>query len=126
VTTRAALLGIVVSALALLLALPLRTYLGQHAEITSLQTAQTQQQQRIETLRRTINRAQDPVVVEQQARERLQLTFPGQVDYVVVPPSAAPAPPPPTDRPTTVVPVAPRQAWWSSLWASTEAAGRSR
>jgi len=125
-TTRAALLGVVVSALAVLLALPLRTYLAQHGQISALQARQVEQRHRIELLRRSVTRGQDPAVVQRQARERLHFTFPGQTDYVVVVPSRPPAPPPPTDPPTTVVPVDPARPWWGSLWESTGAAARSR
>lgn len=123
-TTRAALLGVVISALAVLLALPLRTYLGQRGDITALATAQAQQRHRIDLLHQQVARAQTPAVIEQQARQRLQLTFPGQTDYVVVDPPRPPAPPPPRDRPTTVVPADPHRPWWSALWESTGTAGQ--
>ena len=122
-TTRAALLAVVVSALILLLALPLRTYLSQHAEIARVEAAQAAQQHRVQLLQQQNARAEQPAVVEEQARLRLQLTLPGERTYVVVTPSASPTPAPPGDRPTAVLPSTPTRTWFDALWGSALTAG---
>ncbi len=113
----------VVSALILLLALPLRTYLAQHAEIGSVQRAQALQRHRVQQLQQQNAKADQPAVIQQQARARLQLVAPGERDYVVVAPSPAPLPPPPRDRPTAVLPSAPSRPWFGALWDSAQTAG---
>ena len=117
-TTRAAILACVVSALALLLAIPLKTYLGQHNQIDSLQQTQALQEKRIDALQKSVKQYDDPAYITQQARARLHLIAPGETDYVVVP-SAAKAPPPAVRAaPAVVVPGTSADPWWTRLWAS--------
>lgn len=124
VTTRAALLGLAISALAVLLALPLRTYLGQRSDIAATQAAQAAQRHRIAVLARQVSRDQDPAYVEQQARARLQLVKPNETDYVVItPPKPKPAPAK-VGTSTALVPAsAGDQTWYGALWGSVTVAG---
>ncbi|MGH3437287.1 MAG: FtsB family cell division protein, partial [Sciscionella sp.] len=82
-TRRAAILAIVVCALALTVAVPLRTYLSQQSDIRG-QLAQVQ------SLRRQVSRLQarkaqlsDPDQIEAEARLRLRYVMPGETPYVV-------------------------------------------
>jgi hypothetical protein len=118
---------VVVSALAVLLALPLKTYFSQHSSITALERAQAAQQKRIAGLQATVQRYDDPAYVQAQARARLHYVLPGETDYVIVPKKT-------TRKPSATTPATgPRQSvpgtsahspWWSRLWASTAQAGR--
>ncbi len=128
-TSRATLLGLVVMALVLLVALPLRSYVEQRAQISTLQRQQQEQQHRLALLREQAARVQDPTYVQHQARERLHDVLPGETDYVIVdPPTKAPAkrivaP----AQPGTVAPVVPTASgpWWTRLWDSDGVAGRA-
>src|SRR5690242_16190947 len=91
-TTRAALLGLVLSTLIVLLALPLRTYFSQRGDIAHLVQQQAQQRQRIAQLQQQTQRFNDPGYVEEQARQRLHFVLPGETDYVLVTPKAKPKP----------------------------------
>jgi cell division protein FtsB len=117
-TTRAAILACVVSALALLLAIPLKTYLGQHDQIDSLQQTQALQQKRIDALQKSVKQYNDPAYIVSQARARLHLIAPGETDYVVVPGAKKPAPPAVKAAPAVVVPGTSADPWWTRLWAS--------
>ena len=126
-TTRAALLGVVVSVLAVLLALPLKTYFSQHSSIASLERSQAAQQKRIAGLQATVQRYDDPAYVQAQARARLHYVLPGETDYVVVPKKAKAKPAAATHTTglqQTVPGSSSRSPWWSRLWASTVSAGR--
>ena len=80
---RAAALGLLVIALLLAYAYPVRVYLDQRAEIDAMQQAQTEQRQRIEALMAQLERWEDPDFVAAQARERLQLVRVGEKIYMV-------------------------------------------
>ncbi len=113
-TSRAAVLAVVICAIALSLAYPVREYIGQRRQIDRLE-AQRQtieiQVHRLETEHRKLT---DPAYVEQQARDRLHMCFPNQTCYVVVP-GRRPAGP----AATAHVPVIP---WYERLWHSVRAA----
>lgn len=117
-TGRAAVLALVVCALALALAYPLRAYLEQRGRIAELRERTAAQEQRVAELRAEQDRWQDPAFVRQQARERLNFVLPGETRYVVLEPGedavATPAQPgaPPEQR-----------AWYGTLWQSLTDAG---
>lgn len=70
-------LGVVV-VLVLILAVPMRTYLGQRSEYNRLQAQNAELAQEIDELTRKVNQQNDPAYIEQQARERLQYKKPGE------------------------------------------------
>ncbi|HVU72905.1 MAG TPA: septum formation initiator family protein, partial [Mycobacteriales bacterium] len=126
-TTRAALLGVVVSVLAVLLALPLKTYFSQHSSISALERSQAAQQKRIAALQATVQRYDDPAYVQAQARARLHYVLPGETDYVIVPKKAKakPVATSPATTPRQTVPGSSQLSpWWTRLWASSAQAGR--
>jgi cell division protein FtsB len=82
-TKRAAVLAVVVCALALTVAVPLRNYVTQRQELAAV----TEQQQELTTevgeLTRQRDRLSDPAEIAAQARSRLGYVMPGEVPYVV-------------------------------------------
>ena len=112
-TRRAAVLAIVVCALALTLAVPLRTYLIQRQQLAD--TVAQREQLRGEVAQLEQHRAElnDPAYVQAQARQRLRYVKPGQTPYQVQLPGA--------DQPNDQAqpPSASGDgAWYATLWAS--------
>jgi cell division protein FtsB len=107
-TRRAAVLALVVCALALTVAVPLRNYVAQRQELAAV-TAQ-QRALAAEVTELTQQRAQlsDPAEVAAQARSRLGYVLPGEVPYVVQLPQAPPSAPAPDAA--SAVP------WYRALW----------
>ncbi|MEI6623641.1 MAG: septum formation initiator family protein, partial [Actinomycetes bacterium] len=86
VSRRGALLvGIFVVAV-ILLALPMREYLRQRAEINSADEVTAAQQARVDGLQAKVDLWKNDDYVRGQARERLHFLLPGEVAYVVVKP----------------------------------------
>lgn len=112
-TRRAALLAMVGCALALSIAVPLRTYLAQRAELQ----AELQQQQVLREeaaqLTQQQQRLSDDAQVEAEARTRFGYVMPGETPYVVQLPGGVPA---------TGTPAAGQQpqlgTWYEQLWNS--------
>ncbi len=117
-TGRAAILVLVLAALVVTLAIPLRAWMSQQAEIAALEADVAQSRERVESLRAELKDWEDPAFVIAQARSRLHFVFPGEVGYVVLGED---------DRP--IVPEEERAAhqapWYSRLWDSTLQADRS-
>ena len=117
-TGRAAILVLVLAALVVTLAIPLRAGMSQQAEIAALEADVAQSRERVESLRAELEDWEDPAFVIAQARSRLHFVFPGEVGYVVLGED---------DRP--IVPEEERAAdqapWYSRLWDSTLQADRS-
>ncbi|MGH3663537.1 MAG: FtsB family cell division protein [Micromonosporaceae bacterium] len=84
ITGRAAILALVLSALVLAYAYPVRTYLAQRAEIERLADSQDTQQERIAALEKELAKWEDPEYVRAQARSRLHYIRPDEVPYVVI------------------------------------------
>ncbi|ADD45450.1 Septum formation initiator [Stackebrandtia nassauensis DSM 44728] len=81
---RTAVIALVLSALALSYAYPVRTYLEQRAEINRLRDSQGEQAQRIAELEAERAKWDDPAYVKAQARERLLLVEPGEELIIIV------------------------------------------
>ena len=115
-TSRAAVLVVVVCAIALSLAYPVREYLAQLRQISQLQAQQAQISAQLRQLRAEDRRLSSPAYVEQQARDRLHMCFPDQTCYVVIP----------GRKPTAVAtPKQPRvEPWYEKLWGSVRAANQ--
>jgi cell division protein FtsB len=86
-TRRAAILALVVCALALTVAVPLRNYLTQRQELSALQAKQHQLAGEVDELTRRRDQLSDPAQVQAEARDRLGYVRPGEVPYVVQLPS---------------------------------------
>lgn len=89
-TGRALLLGVVVCALVLSLAYPIREYVGQRSQIAALEQTARDTQARVDALTELRLQLADPAYIEAQARERLKYAMPGDRVFIVVDGQAAP------------------------------------
>src|SRR5690606_11065590 len=83
ISARAAALGVVLLALMLSYAYPLRVYLAQQAEISALEAVQREQRESIQRLADEVARWNDDEYVTGQALQRLRLAEVGELVYVV-------------------------------------------
>jgi cell division protein FtsB len=121
-TTRAAVLGLVLCGLVVSAALPVREYLAQRSEIGELETQQAGVRERVEALEAAKRQLEDPAFVTAEARRRLHFVKPGETAYVLITPQPGE---PPLDAPATPTDVPPEQSpWYSQLWSSVEVADR--
>jgi cell division protein FtsB len=86
-TRRAAVLALVICALALTVAVPLRNYVAQRQELAAVTKQQHALAAEVDELTKQRARLSDPAEVEAQARSRLGYVTPGEVPYVVQLPS---------------------------------------
>jgi cell division protein FtsB len=113
-TGRAAVLAVVLCAIALSLAYPVREYLAQRRQIDQLQAQHEQIITRLHHLEQQWHRLKSRPYIEEQARDRLHLCLPNQMCYVIIDPATRHG----RD-------VAARQAatpWYARLWSSVRAA----
>ncbi|MFC4058441.1 septum formation initiator family protein [Planomonospora corallina] len=115
-TGRAAVLAVVVCAIAMSLAYPVREYIAQRRNIAQLEQEKARELAAIKALEDRRRQLQDPGYIKRQARERLFYCEPGQKCYVVM-----------DDRPGGgAETAAPKKAavppWYQTLWESVEAA----
>ncbi len=111
---RAAMLAVVVCALALSVAVPLRNYVGQRSELAAVHGQQQVLADKVAELQRRRDLLADPQHVEAQARERLHYVRPGEAPYVVqLPPGQTAA-----GFAGTGSAVVPTELWYSELWKS--------
>ncbi|MCX4994127.1 FtsB family cell division protein [Streptomyces longwoodensis] len=118
-TSRAALLALVLCSLVVALAYPMRQYVSQRADIADLQREKQQARQRVEQLRDLKARWQDDAYAEQQVRLRLHYVMPGETGFVVVDPDAA--------RTSRADLGAADRPWYSNVWDGvdkSDASGR--
>lgn len=114
-TGRATALGLVLLALMLAYAYPVRLYLDQQAQIQRLVEAQAAQRAEIGKLADESAKWNDPAYIRAQARARFQMVDPGTKAYLVLPPVVVPAG---TGGGTS----ASNPTWYGSLWNSLRAA----
>jgi cell division protein FtsB len=122
-TTRAALLGMVICVLVVSAAIPLREYLTQRGQIAAAAAAQQLEAARVAALEEQLRQLKDPAYVKAQARTRLHYVLPGETAYVVITPSASPLP---VGRAalTGVTAAGPEAPWYSQVWGTVKAADR--
>jgi cell division protein FtsB len=108
-TRRAAVLALVVCALALTVAVPLRNFLSQRQELAALYDRQRQLSAEVAELTRRRDELRDTAHLQAEARERLGYVRPGEIPFVVQLPGDA-----------GVTPTAPDGAanasWLQTLW----------
>ena len=115
-------LGLVVCALVVSGALPLREYLSQRGAIAAAVATQAAQRERVASLEQQQGQLQDPAYIRSQSRLRLHYVLPGETAYVVLGPAGASAQTGPRGRrqPTR----GSATPWYSQLWGSVQAADR--
>jgi hypothetical protein len=115
---------VVLCAVALTVAYPLREYLAQRSEISRLESQQVAQQHRVATLQDQQAQLQDPAYVEAQARQRLHFVRPGETAYIVIAPSVVPTPAAGRDHPASTGSArAGLGPWYGQLWSTVRVAG---
>ena len=93
-TRRAAVLALIVCAVVLSVAVPLRNYLAQRGDLQDTVQQQDQLREQVDGLERRKAQLSDPAQVEVEARNRLRYVHPGETPYVVQLPSETPEPAP--------------------------------
>lgn len=76
-------LAVVLVAITIMLAPTVRVFLGQRAEISSLQADIAAKHAEQDSLKQSITRWEDPNYVKQQARDRINMVMPGETSYWV-------------------------------------------
>ena len=105
-------LALVFFAVAFAVAVPLRNYLSQRAELAATVTAEQQLRAQLAALQAQQQSLSDPAFIMSQATRRLQYVKPGSTVYVVT--CAAPRR---GQEPVAAAPkVEPTTPWYSSLW----------
>jgi cell division protein FtsL len=88
-TSRAAVLVIVLCGIALTLAYPVREYIADRRQIDQLQAQNTQVAAEVKHLRAEQRALSSPARIEQEARDDLHMCFPSQTCYeVIYPPTS--------------------------------------
>ncbi|HEX6453633.1 MAG TPA: septum formation initiator family protein [Trebonia sp.] len=113
-TGRAALLAVVICAIALSLAYPVREYIAQRQQIDQLLAEQQTMSAQVKALSEQNVRLNQVQYVEQQAEDRLHMCFPYEQCYEVV--SGQPA------AAAAAAPKAPANPWYDKLWQSVQRA----
>ncbi|MFW0796263.1 septum formation initiator family protein [Gordonia sp. CPCC 205515] len=81
---RAIVLALVVSVVALTLAMPVRTYFSQRTEFEQLAVGNDRLQTEVADYQQKVNEQGDPAYIEAKARERLQFVRPGEKAVVMM------------------------------------------
>ena len=116
-TGRAALLAVVMCAIALSLAYPVREYIGQRRQIDQLLATQQSLSQQVKNLQAEQKQFSDPRYIEQQARDQLHYCMTGEKCYVII--GNSPAPDAGPAKTTTAT------SWYSKLWGSVQKADQT-
>lgn len=117
-TRRAALLAMVVCALALSIAVPLRTYLAQREELREVNASQETLRAEVGQLEQRKRELADPAHIEAEARRRLHFVRPGETPYIVQLPGDAERE---LDQERPETKPAEDKAWYEQLWDSAAA-----
>jgi len=113
-TGRAALLAVVICAIALSLAYPVREYIAQRQQIDQLLALQQTNAAQVQALEQENGRLTQNWYVEQQAEDQLHMCFPQEQCYEVVSGVSAPA--------TASKPKVAADPWYATLWGSVQRA----
>jgi cell division protein FtsB len=117
-TSRAAILAIVMCAIALSLAYPVREYVAQRREIAELRHQERVAQQQVEELALRKERLGDESYIKREARRRLHYCMPAEKCYVVLDGNGA------TGRQGGQGAAGRTPPWYATLWRSVEEADR--
>ncbi len=113
-TGRAAVLAVVICAIALSLAYPIREYITQRRQIDALVAQQQTMLAQVKNLENQQSRLSSPAYIEQLARQELDMCFPGAQCYIVE-----------GNRPQADTAHAAKQGpapWYDKLWQSVQQA----
>jgi cell division protein FtsB len=113
-TGRAALLAVVICAIALSLAYPVREYIAQRQQIDQLLAQQRSLADQVQALSEQNVQLSQTWYVEQEARDELHMCFPQETCYEVVSGQ--------TTKSTAAKPQAAADPWYAKLWGSVQKA----
>ncbi len=117
-TTRAAVLAVVLCAIALSLAYPVREYIAQRRQIDQLEVQRQAIAVKLSRLEQQAQQLRSNAYVEQQAESKLHMCLPTQTCYVVINPQPA--------RPKAAAAAAvPGSPWYERLWTSVQRADKA-
>jgi cell division protein FtsB len=116
-TGRAALLAVVICAIALSLAYPVREYIAQRQQIDQLLAQQQTMGAQVKALQAEGAKLSQTWYIEQEARDELHMCFPQEQCYEVVTGQSAKA--------AVAAPQAAADPWYAKLWASVQKADAS-
>jgi cell division protein FtsB len=116
-TGRAALLAVVICAIALSLAYPVREYIAQRQRIDQLLAQQQTMAAQVKALQAEKTKLSQTWYIEQEARDQLHMCFPQEQCYEVV--SGQPA------KASVSKPQAVADPWYAKLWDSVRKADES-
>ncbi len=116
-TSRAAVLAVVICAIALSLAYPVREYIAQRRQIDQLQAERQVLTSQLRQLEQHQRRLTDPAYIEQLARNELHLCLRGNTCYVVIGGHSG--------RSGGQAGAAGLTPWYERLWQSVQQANRS-
>jgi cell division protein FtsB len=116
-TSRAAVLAVVVCAVTLSLAYPVREYIAERRLIDQLETGNAQTAAKVRQLEAERYKLSSPTYVEQLARDELHMCFPTQVCYEVIFPARK------HSAGTATRAAAP---WYELLWKSVKEADKAK
>ncbi|WP_030165370.1 FtsB family cell division protein [Spirillospora albida] len=119
-TSRAAILAVVVCAIALSLAYPVREYIAQRKEIADLRHRERVARAQVAELARRKQQLGDKAYIEREATRRLHYCRPDVKCYIVLDGGAGDRERPGGDGPARKPP------WYETLWRSVEAADEPR
>ncbi len=112
-TSRAAVLAIVLCAIALTLAYPVREYIAERQQIDQLATANAHLAAQVRHMRAETRSLTSPAVIAQEARDDLHMCFPSETCYEVILPAR------PHGRSASTTTASP---WYGRLWQSVKKA----
>jgi cell division protein FtsB len=113
-TGRAALLAVVICAIALSLAYPVREYIAQRQQIDQLLAQQQSLAGEVQALQGQDTKLSQTWYIEQEARDQLHMCFPQETCYEVVSGQSA--------KPPSAKPQAAADPWYAKLWTSVQQA----
>jgi cell division protein FtsB len=113
-TGRAALLAVVICAIALSLAYPVREYIAQRQQIDQLLAQQQTLADQVQALSEQSVKLSQTWYIEQEARDQLHMCFPQETCYDVVSGQTA--------KSAAAKPQASADPWYAKLWTSVQKA----
>jgi cell division protein FtsB len=114
-TGRAALLAVVICAIALSLAYPVREYIAQRQQIDQLLAEQQTMTAQVKALQAQDNELSQNWYIEEEAQDELHMCFPQESCYEVVSGQSA--------KSSVTKPQAVADPWYAKLWESVQQAG---
>ncbi len=118
ITGRALVLAVVLVILAVTLAVPIKSWFAQRAQISGLEADVAAAQAQVDSLKLQKERWADPAFVAAEARRRLHFVLPGEVGYVTLGVDGQPLD-------GTGLGVTPNPSWYTSLYGALQQADRA-